>query len=89
MMLPKLPGNKTAVFTKRIVEYHETFAPLAPSKKVKNQSIKDKKDPPTENFNQALRIGLALGISRPLRVFFRLEIYLLWLLVELVLTLFA
>lgn len=28
MMLPRLPRNKTAVFTRRLVVYHETFAPL-------------------------------------------------------------
>ena len=28
IMLPRLPGNKTAVFTKRIIAFHETFAPV-------------------------------------------------------------
>ena len=28
MMLPRLPGVKTAIFTKRMVCFHETFAPL-------------------------------------------------------------
>ena len=28
MMLPRLPGIKTAIFTKRMVCFHETFAPL-------------------------------------------------------------
>ena len=30
-MLPRLPGVKNAVFTRRIVMYHATFAPLVPS----------------------------------------------------------
>ena len=37
IMLPRLPGNKTAVFTRRIVMYHETFAPLQPQKEVKKK----------------------------------------------------
>lgn len=28
IMLPSLPGIKTAIFTKRLVAFHETFAPL-------------------------------------------------------------
>ena len=28
IMLPRMPGAKTAVFTKRLVTFHETFAPL-------------------------------------------------------------
>ena len=28
IMLPRIPGVKTAVFTKRLVAFHETFAPL-------------------------------------------------------------
>ena len=43
IMLPSLPGVKTAVFTRRITMYHETFAPLMPSKEVKKQWIEDKK----------------------------------------------
>ena len=43
IMLPHLPGVKTAVFTRRITMYHETFAPLIPSKEVKKQWKKDKK----------------------------------------------
>ena len=34
-MLPRLPGIKTAVFTRRIAMYHETFAPLIPSKEIR------------------------------------------------------
>jgi len=33
IMLPRLPGNKTAIFTKRIVAYNETFAAVGKSKK--------------------------------------------------------
>ena len=36
-MLPRLPGIKTAIFTRRIIMYHETFAPLVPSKETKKQ----------------------------------------------------
>ena len=32
-----LPGVKTAVFTRRIIAYHETFAPLVPTKEVRKQ----------------------------------------------------
>jgi hypothetical protein len=28
MMLPRMPGVKTAVFTRRIIAFHETFAPV-------------------------------------------------------------
>ena len=28
IMLPRLPGNKTAILTRRLVLFHETFAPL-------------------------------------------------------------
>ena len=28
IMLPRLPGVKTCVFTRRLVLFHETFAPL-------------------------------------------------------------
>ena len=31
IMLPRMPGNKTAIIIKRIVAYHETFAPLGSS----------------------------------------------------------
>ena len=34
IMLPRLPGNKTAVFTKRLDLFHETFAPLRRSKQL-------------------------------------------------------
>ena len=33
IMLPRLPGNKTAIFTRRLVLFHETFAPLGRSSK--------------------------------------------------------
>lgn len=33
IMLPRMPGIKTAVFTKRIIAFHETFAPLGDCKK--------------------------------------------------------
>lgn len=36
IMLPRMPGNKTAVFTKRIVAYHETFSPLGSKADKKN-----------------------------------------------------
>ena len=41
-MLPRLPGIKTAVYTRRIVLYHETFAPLVPSKEVVKKWKEDK-----------------------------------------------
>ena len=34
-MFPRLPGVKTAVFTRHIVMYHETFAALVPSKEAR------------------------------------------------------
>ncbi|CAM4570854.1 unnamed protein product [Leuciscus chuanchicus] len=39
VMLPRLPGNKTAIFTKRLVAYHETFATVGTQSK---QMIKKK-----------------------------------------------
>ena len=33
IMLPRLPGNKTAIFTKRITTYHETFASVGKGKR--------------------------------------------------------
>ena len=30
IMRPRLPGNKTSMFTRRIILFHETFAPLVP-----------------------------------------------------------
>ena len=75
MMLPRLPGNKTAVFTRRIVMYHETFAPLMPSKKVKTQWIKDKKDPPTQNLKPLGMLwheGIQ-GRNDEVKISFRLE----------------
>ncbi|XP_039542041.1 uncharacterized protein LOC120489360 isoform X2 [Pimephales promelas] len=39
VMLPRLPGNKTAIFTKRLVAYHETFATVGIESK---QMIKKK-----------------------------------------------
>lgn len=35
IMLPRMPGVKTAVFTKRLVAFHETFAPLGSFSKAK------------------------------------------------------
>ena len=35
IMLPRLLGVKTVVFTRRITLYHENFAPLVPSKEKK------------------------------------------------------
>ena len=37
IMLPRMPGCKTAQFTRRITMYHETFAPLVPTDEVKLQ----------------------------------------------------
>ena len=55
--------------------YNETFAPLVPSKKVKTQWIKDKKDPPTQNLKP---LGLVWhegiqGRNDEVRISFRLE----------------
>lgn len=36
IMLPRIPGVKTCVFTKRIVAFHETFAPLGGKSKRKD-----------------------------------------------------
>ena len=38
-----MPGVNTAVVTRRITMYNETFAPLIPSKEVNKQWKKDKK----------------------------------------------
>ena len=38
IMLPRLPGVKTVAFTKRIIAYNETFAPLGNKKIVKEKS---------------------------------------------------
>ena len=38
IMLPRLPGVKTVAFTKRIVAYNETFAPLGNKKIVKTKT---------------------------------------------------
>ena len=35
LMLPHMPGVKAAIFTKRIIMFHETFAPLG-GKKIAN-----------------------------------------------------
>ena len=43
VMLPRLPGNKTSVFTQRIILFHETFALLVPEKKLKVQWRKEGK----------------------------------------------
>ena len=32
IMLPRFPGNKTAIFCKRIVAFNETFAPVGRSR---------------------------------------------------------
>ena len=39
-MLPRLSGVKTVVFTKRIIVYNETFAPLSDKKKIPNKSMR-------------------------------------------------
>ena len=36
LMLPRLPGNKTAIFQKHIVAYHQTFATVGTNKTKKN-----------------------------------------------------
>ena len=36
-MLPRMPGNKTAIFTKRIVAFHETFATVGKKAKGKRK----------------------------------------------------
>ena len=45
IMLPRMPGVKTAVFTKRIVGFHETFASIgvneSKTKKTKNMPVLD------------------------------------------------
>ena len=43
IMLPRLPGVKTVVFTRRITLYHETFAPLVPSKEKRKEWREAKK----------------------------------------------
>ena len=43
IMLPCLPGVKTVVFTCRITLYHETFAPLVPSKEKRKEWREAKK----------------------------------------------
>ena len=35
IMLPRMPGNKTAIFTRRIIAFHETFATLGKKRKGK------------------------------------------------------
>ena len=37
IMLPRMPGNKTAIFTKRIVAFHETFATVGKKAKGKGK----------------------------------------------------
>lgn len=37
IMLPRMPGNKTSIFTKRIVAFHETFATVGMKQKGKNK----------------------------------------------------
>ena len=43
IMLPRLPGQKIAVFTRRIVMFHETFAPLVPDEKIRKEWANEKK----------------------------------------------
>ena len=38
IMLPRLPGIKTVAFTRRVIAYNETFAPLGDKKKLKDKS---------------------------------------------------
>ena len=38
-MLPRLPGMKKAIFTRRIILFHETFAPLGGTKNNQNKPI--------------------------------------------------
>ena len=37
IMLPRMPGNKTAVFTRRLTAYHETFASVGKKTKRRNK----------------------------------------------------
>ena len=46
IMLPRLPGVKKCVFTRRIIAFHETFAPLVASDEVKKQWQSEKKKVP-------------------------------------------
>ena len=39
IMLPKLPGVKTVVFTKRIIAYNLTFAPLGDKKRLPDKIL--------------------------------------------------
>ena len=43
IMLPRWPGLKTAVFTWHIILYHETYAPLIPSKETKKKWKEEKR----------------------------------------------
>ena len=43
IMLPRLPGLKTAVFTWRIILYHETYAPLISWKETKKKWKEEKR----------------------------------------------
>ena len=45
VLLPRLPGMKKCIFTRRIIAFNETFAPLKPSKEVKKTWQKEKKIP--------------------------------------------
>ena len=38
IMLPRKPGNKTAIFTKRIIAFHETFAAVGRSRQKKKKN---------------------------------------------------
>ena len=40
VMLPRLPGVKTVAFTKRIIGYNETFAPLGDKRKLKTKTMR-------------------------------------------------
>ena len=39
IMLPRLPGAKTVVFTKRIIAYNLTFAPLGDNKRLPDKTL--------------------------------------------------
>ena len=43
IMLPRLPGMKTSLFTRRMILYHETYAPLVHSKETRKKWATEKK----------------------------------------------
>ena len=43
VMLPRMPGNKKAIFTKCVVAFHETFATVDTQPKRRTQQITKKK----------------------------------------------